>query len=382
MMTNAKALACALLAVACSPGDRSPTGGLAEWQVDTVPTLEIGTLEGDSVYQLYRVRDLVELPDGGIAVANAGTQEVRIFDAAGGYVRSIGRQGEGPGEFTGLTKLAVRGDTLLAYDPRATGRLTRFGLDGTYLSDVRLTSPGAMIAFTIGGVLADGTMLTWASTGMPEAEGFVRDSVRLAHVGSDGEVRDTLGVFPGMERQFRTQQRSGNVIAVWSLTADFHRDFFGRASGRRSFGAANDSPFVLRWTLGRAAPDTLRWAAAPRPVDDAYMAAYIAAEVEAADTPEERKSVETELRDVGRPDIQPFFDRLLASPDGELWVRLFAQPGAATREWLVFEEGTSPAARVVVPTAIDIRAIGKDRVYALMRDDMDVEYVRAFPLRR
>lgn len=382
MSTTPKVLAWALLAAACTTGDRSPTGAIADWQVDTVPVMEIGALEGDSVYQLYRVRDIVELADGGIAVANAGTQEVRIFDAAGGYVRSIGRQGEGPGEFTGLARLAVRGDTLLAYDPRAMGRLTRFRIDGTYISDLRLQAPGASFGHTLGGVLADGSSLAWSSARLPEAEGFTRDSVRLYRVGADGAILDTLGSFPGGERVLHTQQRSGNLVAVSMLMLDFYRNFLGAASGPRGFAAPTDSPFVLAWTAGRAHPDPLRWQAVPRPVDDAYIDAYIAAEAAAAETPEERRSIEESYRDVGRPDIQPFFDRLLASPDGELWVRLFAQPGAASREWLIFDEGTSPAARVVVPAAIDIRAIGKERVYALMRDDLDVEYVRAFPLKR
>ena len=48
------------------------------WTVDSVPLLDIGTLEGPPETQLYRVLDAHLLPDGGVAVLNAGTAEVQF----------------------------------------------------------------------------------------------------------------------------------------------------------------------------------------------------------------------------------------------------------------------------------------------------------------
>src|SRR5512140_3947795 len=127
--------AAASLLVACGANDSGPAGArAAAWQVDTSAILEIGRAQGDSVYQLYRVRGIVELPGGGIALANAGSSEVRLYDATGRFLRALGREGEGPGEFTSLRNLVLRGDTLYAYD-RVAGLLTRFLLSGAYLGD-------------------------------------------------------------------------------------------------------------------------------------------------------------------------------------------------------------------------------------------------------
>ena len=64
------------------------TGGLS---LDAEPMLEIGSFEGDSLYQLYRVAGARRLADGRLVVANAGTFEVRVYDAEGQYERAWGR---------------------------------------------------------------------------------------------------------------------------------------------------------------------------------------------------------------------------------------------------------------------------------------------------
>jgi hypothetical protein len=43
------------------------------WQLASAPSISIGRVEGDSNYQLFRVRGALRLDDGVIIVANAGT---------------------------------------------------------------------------------------------------------------------------------------------------------------------------------------------------------------------------------------------------------------------------------------------------------------------
>ncbi len=72
-----------------------PTGG--GWSIAAEPELVIGTFEGDPEYQLFQVEGALRLPDGRIAIGNTGSGEIRIFDASGVFLRSLGRKGEGPG---------------------------------------------------------------------------------------------------------------------------------------------------------------------------------------------------------------------------------------------------------------------------------------------
>src|SRR5690606_1239133 len=63
------------------------------------PMLELGVLEGAPEYQLHGVVHAIRLPDGEVAIANAGSREVRLYDQNGRFLRAFGREGDGPGEF-------------------------------------------------------------------------------------------------------------------------------------------------------------------------------------------------------------------------------------------------------------------------------------------
>ena len=61
------------------------------------------------------------------------TQEIHVFDPGGGFLRTLGGQGEGPGEFRDALGPAIApGDTLWVADQRAP-RYSIFGPDGTFV---------------------------------------------------------------------------------------------------------------------------------------------------------------------------------------------------------------------------------------------------------
>jgi hypothetical protein len=70
--------------------------------------------------------------DGNIYVRDFRANEIVVLDPAGQRVRSIGRAGEGPGEFRALASIAWFGDTLLALDSQLR-RIVAFGRDGRVL---------------------------------------------------------------------------------------------------------------------------------------------------------------------------------------------------------------------------------------------------------
>jgi len=123
-----------LLAVSCSTADSRPASIARDsagirivestraqwpegqgWRLDPEPALSIGLVEGDDVYQFSRIIGVRRFSDGRIAVANQGSDEVRIFDVQGKWLRTIGRRGDGPGEFQSLRSLFIlTADSLLA----------------------------------------------------------------------------------------------------------------------------------------------------------------------------------------------------------------------------------------------------------------------------
>jgi hypothetical protein len=90
----------------------------------------------DTLYQLATVMGAVRLTSGQIAVAHMSTNNVRVYDARGRFVRVIGRQGQGPGEFRqvmGVSRLP--GDTISVDDSRDEVEL--FSDEGKFLRGFR-----------------------------------------------------------------------------------------------------------------------------------------------------------------------------------------------------------------------------------------------------
>jgi len=65
---------------------------------------------------LFRVRGAALDADRSMYVLDAGNHEIVVFDSLGAPVRTIGREGEGPGEFTSPRSMWMSGDTLAVAD--------------------------------------------------------------------------------------------------------------------------------------------------------------------------------------------------------------------------------------------------------------------------
>lgn len=189
------ALAPALALAACGAGDRPGSAPVVrdsagitivensaptwhpgeEWTVVAEPEVEIGVLDGEAPYQLYRVAGAVRLSDGRIVIANGGSNELRYFAPDGRHVRSVGREGDGPGEFRFIGRiLRLPGDSVLVSNLMPP-RHSLFDEQGTFVRTVDpaggmsdgAAPPLALLAGLrappVAGRLANGTFVAQAS---------------------------------------------------------------------------------------------------------------------------------------------------------------------------------------------------------------------------
>ena len=105
----------------------------AQWRLSEEPVLRIGVVEGETAYQFFDAVSSVRLGDGRIAVLNAGSHELRIFDANGRIVANVGRKGQGPGEFSRPSRIyRMAADSLKIYDV-GNRRFSIHAPDGTFV---------------------------------------------------------------------------------------------------------------------------------------------------------------------------------------------------------------------------------------------------------
>lgn len=106
-------------------------GDSASARLELVATIDPG--EADP---FLNVSSLALDEDGNVYVLDQGARNIRVFDSTGAPVRTIGREGAGPGEFATPYSLAWTGDTLAVLDP-GNGRLELVTRDGRHAATWR-----------------------------------------------------------------------------------------------------------------------------------------------------------------------------------------------------------------------------------------------------
>ena len=113
------------------------------WTIDSVPEFVVGGVDDlgepahDSAQLVWDVVGLARLEDGRAAVLSAKGTQLLLFEPSGKLSRIIGREGEGPGEFTRPEWLQyLPPDTLVVWDYFMTA-IIRFDTAGTVLSQRR-----------------------------------------------------------------------------------------------------------------------------------------------------------------------------------------------------------------------------------------------------
>ncbi len=123
-------------------------------QIEVIKDLVIGGYGDDPNTSFYNAYDLAVAADGRIYVHDNGNHRIQVFDPEGTFVRTIGREGEGPGEISRGGDIEVAGDKLIRNGNR---RLSAWTLDGEFLGDVQVEDGKRLLypsAFDDGSLLA------------------------------------------------------------------------------------------------------------------------------------------------------------------------------------------------------------------------------------
>jgi hypothetical protein len=130
------------------------------WEFDRrlVSELSIGVLEGADEYQFGNVRAFAVDSEGRMYVYDAHVPVLRVFAPDGTWLRDIGREGEGPGEYKRPDSgLSILPDGRVAIRDPGNGRITLYTPEGEYDGFYRIAgsfnTSRPMIADTAGALV-------------------------------------------------------------------------------------------------------------------------------------------------------------------------------------------------------------------------------------
>ncbi|HET7583686.1 MAG TPA: 6-bladed beta-propeller [Gemmatimonadaceae bacterium] len=349
------------------------------WTVVPRPSFDVGGDPNDTTQQFSDVTAATRLSDGRIVVADAEVNALRIFGADGRFIAQAGRHGGGPGEFNNIGTLVRRpGDTLLVWD-RSSRRLSRFDPSGRFVSAV--TASAQIGSFpTLFGVFGDGSLAVLANGPFSfDNTGLVRARATVIRLHPDGSLADTLAGILADELVVNATRNGNNVSMTMFMPTLFHKTF-GRVAGGSLFVGDNARYEIARYDTAGAVTRLIRRDEQAVPFTDDIMVALGNASANAdADV---RRQVEERMRNTPHPDSVGYFLNLLAVDDGALWVREMPLPGDTIPVWSVFDTAGRYQGTITMPPRFDLLEIGSDYVLGTWKDDLDVEHVRMYPLRK
>lgn len=359
----------------------APAWGEGEgWRVVPEPVLDIGGAEGEPAYQLDRVGSVLRLGDGRIVVANAGSREIRFYDARGRHLRSAGREGGGPGEFKGMSWLGrLAGDTLGVWD-HASSRLSLFSPAGDFLRAAPVRVPDAMFAL-VEGAFGDGTLLmTSAGTAnFREGTHTGRDTVPYLRYTTAGALRDTVGRF-AYDQTFSMTGDEGGGFAM-RLPVPFGPRTHVETRGDRVYVGDSEHARVAVLDTAGTLRRLIRWPAEARKVTPEEIEEYKRSSLEQVDA-SFRQMQERVLAKVPFPETKPAYQGLAVDAEGNLWLKGFAAPGEETAAWTVLDAEGRLLGTVRLPARLGVSEIGRDYILGILRDDLDVEHVVMYRLEK
>jgi hypothetical protein len=222
--------------------------------VQMIEDMVIGGDPADADAMLYRPTDIAVAEDGSIFIADRGAHDIKAFAPDGSFRRTLGKQGQGPGEFTGLRYLAIAGDMLVAYDTRNT-RFSVWTLAGEHVADHK--PPAARNLSSLLG-LADGTLI-WTHTQINDDRTTRQLLVRSTISGEElGILLDRAGS-PLREVSAEDPRAMLQTMLEWLedprfLVAVGNEDVAYFSPGTAYQLLAMSSDGTPRWALRRAGP--------------------------------------------------------------------------------------------------------------------------------
>lgn len=364
---------------------------LPRWALEREIT--IGSLD-DPAQSLTATENLVVDEDGRIYVGQRMEKEVKVFSPEGELLHTIGRGGEGPGEFSRPGKVGWLGDTLWVSESRFP-KVSFFQKDGTFVRSQVVRKDYLEEHFTpsrIDGVLSDGSFLAPTTA-----------SGRLVLGG-------TISEFP-----YVRLDGEGKVMAKLAMMAMGNSLLRVPVSGGREVALPHPLPTRPLVALSPQADEILLMDRVPSMEDEALRMRLhkITAEGDtvftrdipctALNIPSDYEDsvalpIARKLAETGAPgNTQTFLPAVKEALDlasnsplalqmtvaakGEIWVQRNV-PGAPEDQWDIYSKDGHPLATLSAPPGTKIHAVEGSLVWATELDELDVPYVVRYRVRR
>jgi hypothetical protein len=348
------------------------------FHLSATPLFTVGERTSDPRYEFPSGVLATRLSGGQLIVSVFAASDLRVYDRAGHFVRTIGREGQGPGEFEGIGLMCrVRGDSLLVVD-RNDRRLSVLDSAGNVAYQHAVVRP--LPRCPVNGAL----FMTYTLPASEQPDSSARDPrrrVRLVQMerGPNAKSEVDLGMFPSGDGNLLIAMRNAQGQSGGRLRTQRP---FGRVT---TFAPDGDEIYIGEGTtyeIRTLAADgrllrILRIDAAPEPVTPELRDAFRAEQI-APLTGQSRQDRDGVLRQRSLyPSRVPAYGDVRVDGARRLWVQKYPLPAQKTQEWTVFNRDGEMLGLAAMPADLRVLEIDSDYVLGeVMLIDRDGPYAQ------
>ena len=336
-------------------------------RIELVEDLVIRQRGDDPNYILYRPRHVVADSRGRVFVMDSGNDRIQAYSAEGEYLMTLGQAGQGPGEFSSMSGLALAGDRLIAVDNRS-ARYTLFGSTGDLLATIPkervIGTVLSLFGLDTGGVLAV-RIQEDRSDPMIRRESLVRLSDKM-------ELRNEVVRSPDTRRRLIT--RGESPVIMMSVSLPFPEHQVVAAAGGEVYTSFTSEYQVFSFSPDGEVSWALRVPWGRHPITEEEIEDEVAA---IRTRPSWEDFVRSEFE---WPHQRPAIDRIDVDGSGNLYVTIFPGPGEDDSDQRMVDVYSPEGEHLFsgwIPS-VDWRSARGEHVYAIESDDQtgDVSVVR------
>lgn len=364
-----------------------------------LPTQTLARRTGSAAEPFSNVVAVQELPDRRVVVTDSRERTVMLVSFDDGSVRQLGRNGNGPNEYTMASHLfRGRADTLLLMDFRAR-RMLRIAPSGTLAGTLPVeispgdTVPGetprrGRIVTSPRFVDADGRLyyeVSYIETGKGvQPEAFVarwdprtRTSRRVAPLRAWYPEHSSRWRAPFLYQDVYAVAADGRVARV--VPADYHVEWY------RDDALVARGPRVSYDPVPVTARDREAWYAAR--AAQGPSSGQMTGPPRAPGEPEPKRTTgarppgftDADFPRVKPPFVEDFVGRAaMITPEGELWVTRAAAFGEQVHMVDVFDASARLVRGVVLPAGRRVAGFGTGTVYLVRTDDDGLQWLERY----
>ncbi len=355
-----------------------PANSDAVCAISTEPISSIGENERDENEWFSSIRGAGLLSDGSIVAVDRTSAEVRIYDEAGKHLRSMGRHGEGPGEFSDPFLLWITAaDTLWVGDYRP-WRYNLFTPQGEFVRQVNLSPMLVDPPSSGGGVLDNGYSLNSSSKRARRENFSVADTLMVLVYDPEGGLVGNLARIPDRTSGMVSDAENFWLFPLFQSFAEVDASGSTIVLGHGSETEVRvlDDEFNLRLIV--------RWNESDREVTGADVRAWREDYIE-----RRRQWAEPDWRDFDdarispeRPvaDLFPAIRAIMIGRDGRIWVRQYDRP-REDRGWLAFDSDGGFLCHLPSRIPGSVREFGSDYVLLQRESELGIHSLQLHRLK-